>query len=55
MVSAALRDEVDQRMGDYRVDVAAVDQLFTAPLRGALSSDGLLIVDEIGRMQMLSP
>jgi nucleoside-triphosphatase len=44
----------DTQIGDYRVDTDALDKLFTRPITKSAKSAKLLIVDEIGRMQMLS-
>jgi len=41
-------------MGSYRVDIAEVDRLLSDPIKEACLSDQLMIVDEIGRMQILS-
>lgn len=42
------------QIGDYKVDVRLLDRLFTAPIQAATQTGQLLIIDEIGRMQMLS-
>lgn len=45
----------DQNVGDYRVDLEVVDRLFTANiLRELEHPSALFILDEIGRMEMLS-
>jgi len=43
----------DQAVGDYRVDIGAIDRLFSQPI--AKAEQGMVVIDEIGRMQMLSP
>jgi nucleoside-triphosphatase len=43
----------DAMIGDYRVDPAAIDHLFAQPIKAAQANQ-FLIIDEIGRMQMLS-
>lgn len=52
----AHKSEIDSsvRLGDYKVDIAAVDNLFTDSIKSA-PSDNFIVIDEIGRMQMLSP
>jgi nucleoside-triphosphatase THEP1 len=45
----------DARIGDYRVDIESVDRAFTDPILEAMRAGQPLIIDEIGRMQMLSP
>lgn len=43
-------------MGTYHVDIPAIDRLFSAAIDEELAGPPrLLVVDEIGRMQMLSP
>lgn len=42
-------------VGSYHVDVAAIDQLFSKPLfRELKNPQRLVVIDEIGRMEMLS-
>lgn len=43
------------RVGRYGVDVAALEQLAVAAVRGALARDELVVVDEIGKMELYSP
>jgi len=43
------------RVGKYGVDIEALDHLSVAALHGAMSQSRLVIVDEIGKMEMLSP
>lgn len=48
--------ESDQLIGTYRVDLPTIDRLFTDPILRALQHDVRpLVLDEIGRMQILSP
>lgn len=42
-------------IGNFGVDLAAIDQTFSKPIEAAIGQHLLLIFDEIGRMQMLSP
>ena len=43
------------RVGRYRVDVEAVEEVGVAELRQALSEEALVVVDEIGKMELLCP
>jgi len=42
-------------IGDYKVDLAAIDRLLSEPIKEQARAGKFLIIDEIGRMQMLSP
>lgn len=42
-------------IGDYKVDLTAIDTLLSQPIRENAKAGKFLIIDEIGRMQMLSP
>lgn len=42
------------RVGKYGVDVATVDRLAVAAIREAMAAGGLVVVDEIGPMEILS-
>lgn len=47
--------ESEFRIGDYHVDREMIDQLFTEPVLQSIKyPDRLLVLDEIGRMQILS-
>ncbi len=41
-------------IGDYRVDLGAIDALLSDPIADAMQAHTFLLIDEIGRMQMLS-
>ena len=43
------------RVGKYGVDVTAMDSLGVPVLRHAARQDDLIIIDEIGKMEMFSP
>lgn len=43
------------RVGKYGVDLAALDDLAVGSVRRALESGGLVVIDEIGPMELLSP
>lgn len=43
------------RVGHYGVDVAALDRVGVASIRRALASGALVIIDEIGPMELFSP
>lgn len=46
----------DAQIGSFRVDIEAIDRAFTNQLKEALRQNWQpLIIDEIGRMEMLSP
>jgi nucleoside-triphosphatase THEP1 len=45
----------DARIGSFGVDLDAIDEAFSKPIEAAMGQHALLVVDEIGRMQMLSP
>ena len=46
----------DQQIADYKVSLEAIDSIFTAPIEQMSHlKRGLVIIDEIGRMEMLSP
>ena len=42
------------RVGRYGVDVAALDSVGVAAIRAAIQSRDVIVVDEIGKMEMLS-
>jgi len=42
------------RVGKYGVDVAAVDRLAVTAIREAIAACGLVVIDEIGPMEILS-
>jgi nucleoside-triphosphatase len=42
------------RVGKYGVDVAALDKIGVPALRQAAARDNLVVIDEIGKMEMLS-
>lgn len=42
-------------VGDFSVDVQAIDEFVVPELQAALNEDGLVYADEIGRAQALSP
>lgn len=45
----------EHRIGDYHVDMNVVEELFTKPILQEIKyPERLLVLDEIGRMQMLS-
>jgi nucleoside-triphosphatase len=44
-----------QRVGRYGVDLAALDSLAVEAVRRALESGSLVVIDEIGPMELLSP
>ncbi len=43
------------RVGSYRVDLAALEEVGVRELCRALSEEALAVVDEIGKMELLSP
>jgi nucleoside-triphosphatase len=43
------------RVGRYGVDVAALDRVAVTSIRRALASNALVIIDEIGPMELFSP
>lgn len=43
------------RIGSFDVDLDAIDKIFSKSIEAAIAQHPLLIIDEIGRMQMLSP
>jgi nucleoside-triphosphatase len=43
------------RVSKYRVDIDALDRLGVSALRQALKEADLIVVDEIGKMELLSP
>ncbi len=43
------------RVGHYGVDLAAVERVAVASIRRAMSDKRLIVIDEIGPMEMLSP
>lgn len=44
-----------QRVSKYGVDVAALERVGVAALRQAIREDKLVVIDEIGKMELLSP
>ena len=44
-----------QRVGKYGVDVGSLDRVAVPALRRALQECDILVVDEIGKMELLSP
>jgi len=51
----ARRGRGEPRVSVYAVDLAALEEVGVAELRRALSEDVLVVIDEIGRMELLSP
>ena len=43
------------RVGKYRVDTDSLDRVAVSTLRQALKESDLIVIDEIGRMELLSP
>ena len=43
-----------QRIGRYGVDISALDRLGVAAIRGAIAAQGVVVIDEIGPMEILS-
>jgi nucleoside-triphosphatase len=43
------------RISKYKVDIGALDRVGVSALRRALTEDDLVVVDEIGKMELLSP
>ena len=43
------------RVGKYRVDTDSLDRVGVSTLRQALKESDLMVIDEIGRMELLSP
>ncbi|MCK5181017.1 MAG: NTPase [Dehalococcoidia bacterium] len=43
------------RVGKYRVDTDSLDRVGVSTLRQALKESDLIVIDEIGRMELLSP
>ncbi len=43
------------RIGKYKVDTGALDRVGTSALRQALTESNLVVIDEIGKMELLSP
>ena len=54
MAHAELRVEGRPRVSRYGVDVAAIDRVGVAALQRAVASDGIVVVDEIGKMELTS-
>jgi nucleoside-triphosphatase len=44
-----------QRVGKYGVDVASLDRVAVPAIRRAIQASDIVVVDEIGRMELLSP
>ena len=44
-----------KRVGKYGVDLEALDRLGTGAIREALAAGGLVVIDEIGPMEIASP
>ena len=42
-------------MGNYGVDVASLDRVAVPAIRRAIQASDIVVVDEIGRMELLSP
>jgi nucleoside-triphosphatase len=57
--SRAIMAHVDirgpQRVGKYGVDVASLDRVAVPAIRRAIQECSIVVVDEIGRMELLSP
>lgn len=51
----ARRGPGEPRVSAYAVDLRALEEVGVAELRLALSEDVLVVIDEIGRMELLSP
>jgi nucleoside-triphosphatase len=43
------------RVGKYKVDTGALDRVGVSALRQALTESDLVVIDEIGKMELLSP
>ena len=43
------------RVSKYKVDIATLDRIGVFALRQALKESGLIVIDEIGKMELLSP
>jgi nucleoside-triphosphatase len=43
----------EKAIGEYKVDIAAVNRLFSLPI--SQTQQQMVVIDEIGRMEMLSP
>jgi nucleoside-triphosphatase len=43
------------RIGKYKVDIGALDGVGVSALRQALAEGDLVVIDEIGKMELLSP
>lgn len=54
MAHVELRGEGRPRVSRYGVDVAAIDRVGVAALRRAVASGGIVVVDEIGKMELTS-
>jgi len=53
-VLAHIKIQSEQQVGKYGVDIAALDRVGVAALRRAMQRDSLIVVDEIGRMELYS-
>jgi nucleoside-triphosphatase len=54
MAHVTLKGKGRPRVGRYGVDVAAIDKLGVTALRSAIQSNRIIIVDEIGKMELFS-
>ena len=54
MAHAELRVEGRPRVSRYGVDVAAIDRVGVEALQRAVASGGIVVVDEIGKMELTS-
>jgi len=43
------------RVGKYKIDTHALDEVGVPALQRALNENGLIVIDEIGKMELLSP
>jgi nucleoside-triphosphatase len=55
MAHARLRGRGRPRVGRYGVDVAALDRVGVAALERAIAQHRVVIIDEIGKMELFSP
>jgi nucleoside-triphosphatase len=54
MAHVDLRDQERPQVSRYGVDVSAIDSVGVAALRQAMASDQVVIIDEIGKMELFS-
>jgi nucleoside-triphosphatase len=52
---AHVKDHSRARIGKYGVDLESLDQIGVAAIRSAIDTKDLVIIDEIGPMEILSP